>query len=377
MGVPSCDNGAAGDAGDTTIEASVEGPVDGDGKVAERCGAVLHATSIRQAIPTEQQPLPSAASRQSRDGVPGFRRLVSTPRQELCARMLGRQRRPSPGKADAHYTSRLPGRMCRALRGATNVVAVGRFAHNPRPHRSWSPAMHEGYRRLFASQAMQALLKREMTALTPILPGVYGNSGLFLGPPTSVSCALPPHLLGNIVALAPTDNDVFDGAVKTTTSALAFANDSFQLLIAQHSLELVDDVEACASEFSRVLAPEGTALVFGFNPFGTWRPWLALQAARGAPLHLRSSSEWRQLFARHQIDTLQVRHPGVLLPNDPAQPRSRYDQWLTNAFARFGSSWLLLARKRRSTLTPLRLRTPSRERAINPRFAPGAHRACA
>ena len=237
--------------------------------------------------------------------------------------------------------------------------------------------MHEGYSRLFASQAMQALLAREMMALSPILAGVYGSCGLFLGPHASSRGRLPAHLLGNIVELAPKGGDALDGDVSTTSSALPFANDSFQLLVAQHSLELVDDVETCVGELSRVLAPEGVALVFGFNPLGTWRPWLALQAARGAPLNLRSSNEWRQLFARNQIDTLQVRHPGVLLPNDPAQPRSRYDQWLTNAFARFGSSWLLLARKRRSTLTPLRLRTPSRERALNPRLAPGAHRACA
>jgi SAM-dependent methyltransferase len=158
---------------------------------------------------------------------------------------------------------------------------------------------------------------------------------------------------------------------------LPFANDSFQLVVAQHSLEFVDDAEACASELSRVIAPEGVALVFGFNPYGTWRPWLTWQAARGAPLRLRSSGEWQQLFARNQIDTLQVRYPGVLLPNDPSQSSGRYSQWFTRTFARFGSSWLLLARKRRSTLTPLRLRAPKRERALNPSLAPGAHRACA
>src|SRR6202042_1393377 len=114
--------------------------------------------------------------------------------------------------------------------------------------------------------------------LTPILCGVYGNSGLFLGPPASERGALPTHMLGNVVELAPMGSEMFDGDIKTTSSALAFANDSFQLLVAQHSLELVDDVDACASEFSRVLAPEGVALIFGFNPFGTWRPWLALQA---------------------------------------------------------------------------------------------------
>lgn len=370
------DKGAEGCSGETTIEASVEG-TDEEGGDAGRCGAVLQATNIRQAMPNEQQPPLSAANRQSRDGVGGLRCLVFTSRQEICTRMLGRRRRPSPGKTDANYTSRPRARTCHALRGATNVYVYGRFAHNPRPHRSRSPAMHEGYSRLFASQAMQALLTRELTALTPILSGVFGSSGLFMSAHASARRALPTHLLGNVVELSPITADLFSGDVKTNPYALPFANDSFQLLVAQHSLEFVDDVEACASEMSRVLAPEGVALVLGFNPFGTWRPWLTWQRARGAHLRVRSSNEWRQLFARNQIDTLQVRYPGVLLPNDSAEPSGRYAKWITETFSRFGSSWLLLARKRRSTLTPLRLRNSNRERALNPRLAPGAHRACA
>ncbi len=368
------DNGADGCSGETTIDVSDDGVADND---VGRCGAVLHATNIKHAMPSEQQPPLSAASRQSRDGAGGLRCWVFTSRQEFCARMAGRRRRPSPGKTDAHYTSRPSPRMCRALRGAANVYVIGRFPHNPGSHRRRSPAMHEGYSSLFASQAMQALLTRELTALTPILSGVYGNSGLFISAPGSAHRALPTHLLGNVVGLSPMRADMFGGDVMTAAHALPFANDSFQLLVAQHSLECVEDIDTCAGEISRVLAPEGVALVVGFNPLGTWRPWLAWQSARGARLRLRSSNEWRQLFARNQIDTLQVRYPGVLLPNDAAEPSDRYTKWITETFSRFGSSWLLLARKRRSTLTPLRRLKPSRERALNPRLAPGAHRACA
>jgi SAM-dependent methyltransferase len=216
-----------------------------------------------------------------------------------------------------------------------------------------------------------------MAALAPILSGVYGNSGLFLIPPACAQRPSAAHLLGSIVELVADDGGALGGDVRTTASALPFANDSFQLVVAQHTLELADDAEACAGELSRVLAPEGVALVLGFNPFGTWRPWLAWQAARGARLRLRSSHEWQRLLAHNQIDTLQVRYPGLLLPNDAGKPAGRYTKWVTDTFARFGSSWLLLARKRRSTLTPLSLRTANRERALNPRLAPGAHRACA
>src|ERR1700754_3336386 len=57
----------------------------GAGGVAGRCGAELHATSVRHAAPSVQQPVPRAASRQSR--VPLFadtRTLIS---REVVFRM--------------------------------------------------------------------------------------------------------------------------------------------------------------------------------------------------------------------------------------------------------------------------------------------------
>ncbi len=237
--------------------------------------------------------------------------------------------------------------------------------------------MQESYRRFYASPTMQALLSRELTALTPVLAGVYGNNGLFLRPHESVAPRLPSHLVSHIVEASPSDRGAFSGVARFDPAELPFVNDSFQLVIAQHAFELVADAEALASEVSRVLAPEGVLLMIGFNPFGSWRPWLMGQSARGARLALQSASACSSRLARQQIETLQVRYPGLILPNDPARPPSRYARWFAEAFGRFGSSWLLLARKRRSTLTPLRLRSSKRELALSPRLAPGAHRACA
>ena len=237
--------------------------------------------------------------------------------------------------------------------------------------------MQESYRRFYASPTVQALLSRELSALTPILAGVYGNNGLFLRPHESVAPKLPAHLVSHVVEVSPRSENLFSGAAHFEATELPFVNDSFQLVIAQHAFELIADAEAMASEVSRVLAPEGVLLVLGFNPFGSWRPWLVGQSMRGARLSLQSASACSSRFMRQQIDTLQVRYPGLMLPNDPAQPQSRYARWFADTFGRFGSSWLMLARKRRSTLTPLRLRPSKRERALNPRLAPGAHRACA
>jgi SAM-dependent methyltransferase len=222
-----------------------------------------------------------------------------------------------------------------------------------------------------ASAPMQALYAREIEALASIVSGVYGNYGLFLRPHISVSSPLPEHLLGKMIELAPGKDGVLHGAVHCAPDLLPFASESFKLLIAQHVLEQVDEADACAAELARVLAPEGVALILGFNPLGTWRPWLATHATHVRP---RSVHKWRTLLAREQVDTLQVRFPGSLWPRANIDLKAGA---LSARLARFGSTWLLLARKRRSALTPLRLRASTRELQLNPTLAPGAHRNCA
>lgn len=212
---------------------------------------------------------------------------------------------------------------------------------------------------------MQALLAREMAALAPILSGAYGNYGLVLRPAPH-GAALPPHLLGNLVELVVDGDGRLAGDLRGEPWRLPLASESFKVLIVQHALERIVTVDACIAELARVLAPEGIALLLGFNPLGTWRPWLS-----GCGLRLRSARVCQAQLAREQIDTLQVRFPGMLWPRaKSAQPGKSPHA----ALARFGSSWLLIARKRRSALTPIRLRAIPREAARAPQLAPGAHR---
>ncbi|HZP66660.1 MAG TPA: methyltransferase domain-containing protein [Rudaea sp.] len=221
----------------------------------------------------------------------------------------------------------------------------------------------------YASAPVQALFARELAALAPILAGVYGSFGLFVRAHAGAPAHLPPHLVTTMLDLA-CSGPRFDGAVSCEPDRLPFAGETFKLLIAQHAFERFARPEECVAELARVLAPEGVVLVFGFNPVGFWRPWLALNARGTARLHLKSAYAWQQLLAREQIDTLQVRFPGTLLPRAHGGEHGR-----SSAFGRFGGSWLVLARKRRSTLTPLRLRSNARDLALSPRLAPGAQRA--
>ncbi len=231
----------------------------------------------------------------------------------------------------------------------------------------------------YASRPVRELFAAELAALAPILAGVYGNFGLFLRAHPSLPATLPAHLLGTVIELALDGRESCGGRLRCSPSALPLASESCHLVVAQHVLECVDDPNECSAEFSRVLAPEGVALVLGFNPVSLWRPWLAGEA-RNASLALgpQSARAWRQQFSRHGIEILQTRFVGAMSPwqhsvhGEAASLSAR-----RSMLGRVGASWLLLARKRRSVLTPLRLRGSSRELSMNPRLAPGAHRECA
>jgi SAM-dependent methyltransferase len=231
---------------------------------------------------------------------------------------------------------------------------------------------------LYASAQVRQLFAQELAALTPILGGVYGNAGLLLRAHADTAAELPKHLVGTILDLALTPRRALDGSLRCLPDELPLLSGSCKLVIAQHVLERLDDPAAAIGELARVLAPEGVALILGFNPWSLWRPWLAGKS-RGAAtsLYPRSALSCQHLLAKHGIETLQTRYLGASMPLRRETPQTVIPEWRSPLLGRFAAGWLLLARKRRSALTPLRLRSKARELAINPRLATGAHRECA
>jgi len=224
--------------------------------------------------------------------------------------------------------------------------------------------------------ALSALLRRELAMLTSVLEGVYGVWGLHMRPHGNAPGVLPNHLLSEVINLALRPDGSLDGAARCEPAHLPFASESFKLVIAQHTLEQAAQPQESAAEFARVIAPEGVGLVFGFNPVSLWRPWLSRRLP--ADCQFRSAAAWREELSRARLDVLQVRYAG------PWSPRSAFSESLDDqkeqgqrSFGRFGASWLVLARKRRHTLTPLRLAAVRSDLKLKPTLAPGARRECA
>jgi SAM-dependent methyltransferase len=229
----------------------------------------------------------------------------------------------------------------------------------------------------FTHGPLTTLLRRELAMLEPLLGSVFGVWGLHIRPHVLAPSALPTHLLSAMAELSLAADGALEGAVRCAPQRLPFASESLKLVIAQHVLEQQGaSAETVAEEIARVLAPEGIALVFGFNPASLWRPWLRRRLPGDWRFH--AATAWRDVLTRSSLDVLQVRYSGLWSPW--AAVDSRHTEMSpdgSRSFGRFCASWLLLARKRRSALTPLRLNALRSDLKVNPTLVPGARRECA
>jgi SAM-dependent methyltransferase len=134
----------------------------------------------------------------------------------------------------------------------------------------------------------QYLLDWENTQFERVVADIFGYHALQLGLPAlnALNASRIPHrwvaspcVTGDSVNFA-IDNIAFQAINITVKSkkidfftdfeALPFAENSLDLLILPHSLELSPDPHATLREAERVLMPEGKLIICGFNPLSLW-----------------------------------------------------------------------------------------------------------
>ena len=144
--------------------------------------------------------------------------------------------------------------------------------------------------------------------------------------------------------------------------ALPLQADSVDAIVLPHVLELAADAHQVLREIDRCLIPEGHLIILGFNPYGWWGVRRLLFGWRGSvPWSMRFVSmprlkDWLSLLG---FDTVQTRY---LFPHPPWQygsgkPKSGFLQRLhRDRWPLLAASYVLVARKRVATLTPVKPR---------------------
>ena len=211
----------------------------------------------------------------------------------------------------------------------------------------------------FALPPGRSLLAVESHALRAVWPSLFSKVAVQLG------CAGPADLLEacNAQVRVVLDLPGIAGApmarVHGVPEQLPFDSRSVDIMLLPHTLEFADDPHQVLREVSRVLTPEGSVIILGFNPFSLWGLWRLLRSRRSPPwngsfLQLARIKDWLKLldFEFTRGSMLYYRPP---LANETNMDRLRFlekagDRWWPMA----GAVYLLVAKKRVVGMTPLR-----------------------
>ena len=158
------------------------------------------------------------------------------------------------------------------------------------------------------------------------------------------------------------------GTIRSRTDSLSIASDSVDAVLLPHTLEYEPEPHEILREVGRILSAEGHLVVFGFRPLSSWG-LRHLFAKDGFPPGLeRLISEgrlrdWLKLLGFEIVD---ARRYLFTLPWGSAAPSSHsfFERAGTHLWPLFAGGYLIKARKRVYTLTPIRPRWRLRPKVV-------------
>jgi SAM-dependent methyltransferase len=213
----------------------------------------------------------------------------------------------------------------------------------------------------FAGPLGQTLLAAERAAAATALEQVFGTQFLQIGQWGPVEGFLP---LARTPRRALIAEPGARGDCVCHASALAVQSQSVDAVLLPHTLEFEPEPHEVLREVARVLAGEGHLLVLGFEPAGAWGLRHYGSQAGFPPGLVRMLSrarlrDWLRLLGFEVLEARRFLHsPPVERLQGGALARA-LERGGARCGGRLGSAYLLKAKKRVYTLTPLR---PQRRR---------------
>ncbi len=160
----------------------------------------------------------------------------------------------------------------------------------------------------FDSAPGRYLLAWEQARLDEAVVDVFGYQSLQLGMPMleGLRANRMPHrwlAVGNDPAPAPDAPWPWTPHLRAHAVALPFSDNSLDLLVLPHTLELSHDPHAALREVARVLVPEGRVVLCGLNPASLW----ALRSQRAQRSQRMGTDGWQGTGAGQWIGPWRLR----------------------------------------------------------------------
>ena len=222
---------------------------------------------------------------------------------------------------------------------------------------------------LFAFPQMQQLLDDERQLIERRVARLADGAVLSIDP---LACSRPVlAAAGKQASRLHVAGESLIGDARCAADALPWAAESFQIVIARHVVDSLPIDSGIEAELARVLAPGGTLMVSGLNPFSPWRLWWSRACRDGSRVtKCRSPHHAQRTFETHGLSFEDRAFIGGSWP--PHDVRAR-EMLPDERGSRWHGAWLLVVKKRAAAVRPIPLRSATRRRAaLGPAFVPSS-----
>ena len=218
----------------------------------------------------------------------------------------------------------------------------------------------------------QAVLELDNARLSRLLPDMFGyhilQVGNFLKPDLLVTSRINHKLVSSLI---PSENSGKNPDLICMNSALPIESESMDVVLLPHVLEFEDQPHQLLREAQRVLIGEGHVVIIGFNPISLWGLWRLFLNWREYPpwhghyINIVRLKDWLSLldFEVVRLERFFFRPP---LKNMNVMKRLNIMEQLGQyCWTIFGGIYLLVAKKRVVSMTPIRLQWQSRRQLVS------------
>ncbi|NOY66109.1 MAG: class I SAM-dependent methyltransferase [Gammaproteobacteria bacterium] len=199
----------------------------------------------------------------------------------------------------------------------------------------------------------------EQKILDEVLPDLFGYHLLQVGSivPSLLSASRMLHKIIMSYENPARPNCDISGLAEN----LPVQPDCIDAVLHYHSLEFANDPRQVLRETERVLVPEGSVVIMGFNPVSMWGIRRILSRSPTAPwngsfLSVNRLKDWLELLG---FEIRMTQHYFFRPPVNNTSLLSRLDlmeSWGSRCCPVVGGAYILIARKKVSTMTPIKPR---------------------